>query len=1079
MAPCTQCKPQYTPLGYAVVLDNAAVVNLLLSFGADSAKSFKVSGKDYTPLEFAKVFNKNNALAALEQFSKRPAALPKMVPITNDSEELVRLQREKCQLQVQLDEMMHCLGAAELQLENKDGEIESLRALMDVLLEKLAALNKQSKAVAEALKGRICEFENEVKEDLQTHDQKADINALSDEGQRPLLLACNSGKVDVAELLVLKGGELSLPDIDTTAQSIMRLVGNSPVHRCQLVQETQLLRSKCITMHSEYQLVHTKCEELCKDEQQFSLVASFDQLHTKHEALMELQRDFDDLDARESLRAEILALSQSLVDQCCQALHRDNVTLGEVLEALSMIAAVDEALPSTMSEEQAYELILSAQQHTTEAMRRAHVAKKLQLELEQEALAGAQGSGGTTLSKIALACQSAEAIFCKSLATEKSSLLAYVSACGTAQSILLHQLRQSRDSFQTRVFQMHNWLDEVMEKSRALALIVDAGSRRFEALALVESTGKALREAKSDLKQAKKISKKLTQSERSTHTSTVNCLECESAIASILCFDCREVFCMACFKARHISKARANHRQKALGESFEEAVTRTRKAFEEALKALHEIRVMGYPELKYPGVERLPLSITVPKIAVEELEALERVVDAPVIGEGAFAKVHRLEIPHAGAVAFKRFKFGINVELMQQEANAIFRLRHPNVVHLYGICVAPDLTGLVLELVDGGSLADHIYRNPPLPFEKEKSLSVLHSMCVGLQFIHSQQHLHLDIKASNVLVSADFKTVKLSDFGAAQELRETLAFLTRAPELTLRWAAPERLQGATKLTPAADVWSVGMVLFEMCVAEAPYKSVDDLKIISLVLNEKQIPSIPSFVDPCCAALMKSCWAYDPERRISVDSLLKTIADEQNRTCIVCLQGFVISRGAECDSLEKKHPVCCDCLVEGMTRLLDSGNLKAVPHEGYCPCLNQNCCGIIGHARLQTLVPSSLLVSWTSACASAKLEQTKMRYAVRIKELEDEAKLGPVQRHIHSITTNVLTDACPRCKTAFYDFTGCFALHCSNSNCSCAFCGWCLEDCGSNAHNHVASCKHKLSTQHYDGTKVPAGSRETR
>ena len=73
----------------------------------------------------------------------------------------------------------------------------------------------------------------------------------------------------------------------------------------------------------------------------------------------------------------------------------------------------------------------------------------------------------------------------------------------------------------------------------------------------------------------------------------------------------------------------------------------------------------------------------------------------------------------------------------------------------------------------------------------------------------------------------------------------------------------------------------------------------------------------------------------------------------------------------------------------------------------------------------------------------KLAQAELRASVRIRELEQEVKLGPVRRHAHTITETILTDACPRCRTAFIDFDGCFALKCSNTHCSYHFCAWCL------------------------------------
>jgi hypothetical protein len=76
---------------------------------------------------------------------------------------------------------------------------------------------------------------------------------------------------------------------------------------------------------------------------------------------------------------------------------------------------------------------------------------------------------------------------------------------------------------------------------------------------------------------------------------------------------------------------------------------------------------------------------------------------------------------------------------------------------------------------------------------------------------------------------------------------------------------------------------------------------------------------------------------------------------------------------------------------------------------------------------------------------------------------------PPDRLRMKIVDDIFTLKCPRCYQAFLDFDGCFALKCSS--CPCNFCGWCLEDCGTDAHPHVKSCKQKPKTSDsYFGTK---------
>jgi hypothetical protein len=79
------------------------------------------------------------------------------------------------------------------------------------------------------------------------------------------------------------------------------------------------------------------------------------------------------------------------------------------------------------------------------------------------------------------------------------------------------------------------------------------------------------------------------------------------------------------------------------------------------------------------------------------------------------------------------------------------------------------------------------------------------------------------------------------------------------------------------------------------------------------------------------------------------------------------------------------------------------------------------------------------------------------------------EIAPPNVILNKIHDEILTLKCPRCKKAFLDFEGCFALKCSN--CPSSFCGWCLADCGSDAHPHVRECPHKLNKDAYFGTEA--------
>jgi serine/threonine protein kinase len=174
------------------------------------------------------------------------------------------------------------------------------------------------------------------------------------------------------------------------------------------------------------------------------------------------------------------------------------------------------------------------------------------------------------------------------------------------------------------------------------------------------------------------------------------------------------------------------------------------------------------------------------------------------------------------------------IENFQNEAMALDRVRHPNIISRLGHGTAIDLTNttfhyLVLEYLSGGDLAARCINHP---FTLERALFYLEQVCAGLQHAHESGVIHRDIKPQNLLLTADGQTVKIADFGVAK-LEATEGDITRVG--TNVYAAPEhnplvhtgaldlaRVTGSLKqLTPAADVYSLAKTTYTFLVGEPP------------------------------------------------------------------------------------------------------------------------------------------------------------------------------------------------------------------------------------------------------------------
>ncbi len=156
-----------------------------------------------------------------------------------------------------------------------------------------------------------------------------------------------------------------------------------------------------------------------------------------------------------------------------------------------------------------------------------------------------------------------------------------------------------------------------------------------------------------------------------------------------------------------------------------------------------------------------------------------------------------------------------------REARALARLSHPNIVTVYDFGEADGLYFLLMELVDGLSLREAMRRGD-LSVERAVALGL--QICEGLQFAHERGVVHRDIKPENILLTQEGH-VKIADFGLAKLTsdREADPTLTRVSQVmgTPQYMAPEQLTSSREVDHRADLYSLGVVLYEMLTGELP------------------------------------------------------------------------------------------------------------------------------------------------------------------------------------------------------------------------------------------------------------------
>ncbi|MBL3670494.1 serine/threonine protein kinase [Streptomyces sp. M2CJ-2] len=176
----------------------------------------------------------------------------------------------------------------------------------------------------------------------------------------------------------------------------------------------------------------------------------------------------------------------------------------------------------------------------------------------------------------------------------------------------------------------------------------------------------------------------------------------------------------------------------------------------------------------------------------------------------------------------------------RQEAQTTARLSHPNIVAIYDFGQADDRLYLVMEIVQGHSLADRLASAGALTPREVAAIGG--QIASGLAAAHRQNVIHRDIKPANLLLAAD-GTVKVVDFGIARLADDTAAGLTSAGMIvgSVSYLAPERALGKDA-GPASDMYALGCVLYELLVGYPPFRA--DTPTALLYQHVQELPSPP-------------------------------------------------------------------------------------------------------------------------------------------------------------------------------------------------------------------------------------------
>jgi serine/threonine protein kinase len=204
----------------------------------------------------------------------------------------------------------------------------------------------------------------------------------------------------------------------------------------------------------------------------------------------------------------------------------------------------------------------------------------------------------------------------------------------------------------------------------------------------------------------------------------------------------------------------------------------------------------------------------------------------------------------------------------RSEAETVARLKHPNIVQIHEVGQHEGQPYLALEYVDAGNLSQSLNGNPVSP---AKSARLVLTLADAVQHAHEQGVVHRDLKPANILLAAD-GTPRITDFGLAKRLdHESDQTRTGTVKGTPNYMAPEQALGrVSEIGPATDVYSLGVILYEMLTGRVPFsgetilETLEQVRTFDPVPPRQLVPKVPRSLETICL----KCLAKAPARRYS-------------------------------------------------------------------------------------------------------------------------------------------------------------------------------------------------------------------
>jgi serine/threonine-protein kinase len=261
-----------------------------------------------------------------------------------------------------------------------------------------------------------------------------------------------------------------------------------------------------------------------------------------------------------------------------------------------------------------------------------------------------------------------------------------------------------------------------------------------------------------------------------------------------------------------------------------------------------------------------------------------------LLGEGGMANVYLAQHQSLGnnvAVKLLKEEFVQHPNIRKRflaEARSLAKMNHPNVIKVTDLIDAGDIVAFVMEYIEGQTLEDFLSNSGKLPNSEIENM--FSQMILAVEYVHSQGLIHRDIKPSNFMVTKGGQ-IKLLDFGIAKNTNESAVDYTKTGLMqqmgTPLYMSPEQVRNTSEITEQSDIYSLGVVLWQLVMNKKPYDSVEfSLPEIQVSILKEPLPLTHTIWD----STIQDATEKDPTKRFLKINSKKDVESKSNSETII-------------------------------------------------------------------------------------------------------------------------------------------------------------------------------------------------